>query len=246
MKNYFFILLAAFLMISTSSLADNKSVKGRVTGMDGEPIEGVVTSWLLSDSTLIANAVTDSTGVFVLAANIGMPDSTMIVASCIGYEKQKVVLGKADENIIIRLKETSHHLKGVTVTGKSTVKGMPGGFAFTPGGAEMLLQNGLELLKVTPMLDVQNGVNIFGKGGAKVYINGRDPHISANMVLEMLRLVPPKDIKRVEILYNPGSSLRASDQSGIVNIVMKRPDYGWMGQACVDATYQNERWWSSP
>lgn len=238
-----FILLVACLLFSTSIFADNVIVKGRVTDGGGKPIEGVVASWLsLSDSTLIANAVTDSTGVFVLEANKGVPDSTAVVASCIGYERQQVALGGGNEDILIRLKETSHQLKGVTVTAKSSVKGVPGGLAFTPGGAEMLLQDGLELLKVTPMLDVQGDVQILGKGAANVYINGHDPHMPVGMVLQMLRTVPPKNIQRIEVMYNPGASQRASDQSGIVNIIMKRPDYGWNGQVGLNALYRDARW----
>lgn len=202
-----FILLVACLLFSTSIFADNVIVKGRVTDGGGKPIEGVVASWLsLSDSTLIANAVTDSTGVFVLEADKSALDNTAVVASCIGYERQSVALGGGNEDILIKLKETSHQLNGVTVTAKSSVKGVPGGFAFTPGGAEMLLQNGLELLKVTPMLDVQGDVQILGKGAANVYINGHDPHMPVGMVLEMLRTVPPKNIQRIEIMYNAGAS----------------------------------------
>lgn len=242
MRVIYFILL--FLASILEANADNQinTVKGHVADDNGMPLTGCLVSLLhLPDSTLIENVVTDSTGVFVLKKDNGTLDSTMLVFSCIGYERQRIVLNKSNEDILIILKEISHQLKGVTVTAKSTVKGMPGGFAFTPGGAEMLLQDGLELLKVTPMLDVQGGVNILGKGSAKVYINGRDPHMPVDMVLEMLRTVPPKSVKRVEIICNTDASNRASDQSGIVNIIMKRPDYGWIGQALLNGYNQNDR-----
>ena len=165
-----------------------------------------------------------------------------LYVSCIGYENQlRHVETQKNEDILISLKETSHQLKGVTVTAKSVVKGIPGGFSFTPGGTEMLLPDGLELLRITPMLDVRGGVSILGKGGATIYINGRDPHMPEEMVLEMLRTVEPKSIKRIDIKYNPGSSQKASDQSGIVNVVMKRPDYGWMGTASMSALSEDSR-----
>ena len=225
------VLMLFCLCTYTNAFADDHAITGKILSDKNLPIEGAVVSLLsLPDSVFVANAVTDSLGTFGLAANAEVQKGGLLVVSCIGYERKEMSV-TGEKSLLITLKETSHQLKGVTVTSKSTVKGLPGGYAFTPGGAEMLLQNGLDLLKVTPMLDVANGVQILGKGNANIYINGRDPHMPVSMVLDMLRMMPPKDVYRIEIMYNPGSSQRASDQSGLVNIVMRRPDYGWQGYA---------------
>lgn len=227
------VLMLFCLCTYTNVFADDHAITGKILSDKNQPIEGAVVLLLsLPDSVFVANAVTDSLGTFGLAANTEAQKGGLLVVSCIGYERKEMSV-TGEKSLLITLKETSHQLKGVTVTSKSTVKGLPGGYAFTPGGAEMLLQNGLDLLKVTPMLDVSGGMQILGKGNANVYINGRDPHMPVSMVLDMLRMVPPKDVYRIEIMYNPGSSQRASDQSGLVNIVMRRPDYGWQGYAGV-------------
>ncbi len=245
MKRYLiiYLLLLSPLFVFAKTSVGNQKIKGVVKTIDGKPIEGAVVSCLsLPDSALVENAITDSVGRFFMVCDKETLNDIALYVSCIGYENQlrRVNTGN-DEDVLISLKENVHQLKGVTVTTKSVVKGIPGGFSFTPGGAEMLLPDGFELLKIAPMLDVRGGVSIIGKGYATIYINGRDPHMPENMVLEMLRTVEPKNIKRIDIVYNPGSSQKASDQSGIVNVVMKRPDYGWMGTASISALTQNGR-----
>ncbi len=237
-----YLLLLSPLFVLAKTSVGNQTIKGVVADTEGKPIEGAVVSCLsLPDSVLVENAITDSVGRFCMACDGGTNDIALYV-SCIGYENQlRHVNTPNDEDIFIALKASVHQLKGVTVTTKSIVKGVPGGFSFIPGGSEMLLPDGFELLRITPMLDVRGGVSIWGKGGATIYINGRDPHMPENMVLEMLRTMEPKDIKRIDIIYNPGASQKASDQSGIVNIVMKRPDYGWMGTATISALSQDGR-----
>ena len=241
MKRIFLLyLLASFISVSVKAVVDSRVINGVVNDSENRPVAGAVVSCIsLKDSLLLANAITDSIGSFRLYVSGENTDSVSICVSCVGYERQSQRM-ESGENILITLREVSHHLQGVTVTAKSTVRGMTGGFSFVPGGAEMLLSDGLELLKLTPMLDVSGGVSIFGKGDATVYINGRDPHMPVESVFEMLRTVEPKDIKRIEIRYNPGSSLKASDQSGIVNIVMKRPDYGWVGMASLGAAVEDD------
>lgn len=245
MKRFLFVylLLLSPLFVFAKTSDGNHIIKGVVESTEGKPIEGAVVSCLsLPDSVLVANAITDSVGIFRMVCGDEALNDIALYVSCIGFENQlRHVEAQKDEDILISLKETSHQLKGVTVTAKSVVKGIPGGFSFTPGGAEMLLPDGYQLLRVTPMLDVGAGVSIWGKGGATIYINGRDPHMPENAVLEMLRTVEPKSIKRIDIIYNPGASQKASDQSGIVNVVMKRPDYGWMGTASISALYQDNR-----
>ncbi len=241
-RAFVFLFVCSFMPMSV--FADNTNIKGKIVDGAGKPLEGAVASFLsLADSTLVANAITDSIGVFNIAIPDSVADNSMMVVSSVGYERKTIVLGKeAKDDILVSLKETSHQLKGITVTAKSKIEGMPGGYSFTPGGAEMLLKDGYDLLKVTPMLNVKGrSISIIGKGEAKIYINGKDPHMPAEMVLDMLCTVEPKSIKRIDLIYNPGASQRASDQKGIVNVVMSRPDYGWRGYSYLAGISENKR-----
>ncbi len=244
MKRYI-LLLATLCLTVVAQAQTSKTLSGCIVDENGNAIESAVVSWLaLPDSTLIVNGISDVTGHFSLVAPKALPDSTVLVLSCIGYARKVVPIeGNNGGEQRIVLAEISHHLEGVTVTAKSTMKGLPGGYAFTPGGTDLLLPDGNELLKNVPMLSGQFGsYTLLGKKDAKVYINGRDPYMDASMIHDLLSAVKPSDIERVELIFNPGSKQSASDDSGIVNIILKRrPDFGFNGSVYLMGIEKNNR-----
>ena len=243
MKRY--LLLLASLCVTFTMFAQSSNIlSGVVVDEKGNAVEGAVVSWLaLPDSVLIINGISDATGHFSLVAPKSVPDSSVAVVSCIGYARSEIAVD-AKQSKVLRfiLKETSHQLQGVTVTAKSTMKGVSGGYSFKPGGADLLLPDGNELLKNVPMLSGTAGsYKLLGKQKAKIYLNGRDPLMDSSMLYDLLANVKPADIERVELIFNPGSSRSASDQSGIVNIVLKRrPDFGFSGRAYLKASEKNK------
>lgn len=236
MRRYLFLLVTLYLTVLVQAQTI-KSLSGTIVDESGTAIESAVISWLsLPDSTLIVNGISDATGHFSVSSPKSISDNSVLVLSCIGYARSVMPIdkGRVGELHIV-LKEISHHLEGVTVTAKSTLKGVPGGYAFSPGGADLLLPDGNELLKNVPMLSGDFGsFYLLGKKDAKVYINGRDPYMDASMIHDLLSAVKPSDIERVELIFNPGSRQSASDDRGIVNIVLKhRPDFGFNGSVYV-------------
>ena len=226
-------LIAIFYIISIGicfAMAENQStfIRGRIVDDKGKAVESAVVAWLsIPEKLMIANALSDNTGYFVAETEKEVGDSSMAVISCIGYKTDTIFVYK-NKYINVYLQENVHHLSGVTITQKSTLKGTPGGFMFKPGGTEMLLPDAYSVLRVTPTINITStSIEILGKGNAIIHINGRDPHLSDYMVIQMLRQVPPKDIERIDVISEVGSSQSSADKRGIVNIVMKRPDYGW-------------------
>lgn len=226
--------------------AQDAVLGGKVLDKDGRGIEGAVVSWLsLPDSTLIVNGITDAEGVFLLTSNSPVADSTVAVASSVGYHPTvQPVQGTDRKDLQFIMQEVAHQLQGVTVTAKSTMKGIAGGYAFTPQGVDLLLTNGYELLRNVPILQVNDGnIELIGKSGVYLYLNGKDPHMSQSMVLELLKACKPSDVERVDLIFSPGSSLAASDMHGIVNIVLKRrPDYGFLGSARAEGGFYNGKY----
>ncbi len=243
MKRHLLLMVAmcaTFIMYAQTS----NTLSGVIVDEKGNAVESAVVSWLtLPDSTLVVNGISDATGHFSLVAPKTVSGSSVAVVSCIGYAHTAVTVEpERSSGLHFVLKEISHQLQGVTVTAKSTMKGVPGGYSFTPGGADLLLPDGNELLKNVPMLSGTVGsYKLLGKQKAKIYLNGRDPYMDASMLYDLLANVKPSDIERVELIFNPGSSRSASDNSGIVNIVLKRrPDFGFTGSAYLQASDQNK------
>lgn len=243
MRRYL-LLFISLCVVSLSFAQSSNKLSGVIEDENGDAVEGAVVSWLaLPDSTLIVNGISDATGRFSLVAPKSVPDSSVVVVSCIGYVRSLMTVDANQNNDLhFTLKEMSLQLQGVTVTAKSTMKGVSGGYSFKPGGADLLLPDGNELLKNVPMLSGKPGsYKLLGKQKVKVYLNGRDPYMDSSMLYDLLANVKPADIERVELIFNPGSSRSASDNSGIVNIVLKRrPDFGFRGRASLSASEQNE------
>lgn len=247
MRRFLFFIGLLFVVFTTECHSQN-ILKGRVTDGQGTPLSDVVLSWMtVKDSLLVANAITAADGAFSLISRQTVTDSTCVVATSVGYTPVTVFLAPNHEDTLsVVMSEATHQLQGVTVTAKSTMHGIPGGFAFTPKGNDLLLPNGYMLLSNVPLVNIQNGqLRLVGKGRAILYINGHNPHMSDQMVLNLLRNARAGDVERIDLIYDPGSSQSASARMPIVNIVMKRPDFGVQGLASIGSTLSGGRLKSS-
>lgn len=80
-----------------------------------------------------------------------------------------------------------------------------------------------DALKVTPRLMVRNGrLEMMGKNGMKIMVNGRIKRLDGEELLAFLRSIPSDNIKQIEVLANPPAKYSAEGNSGLVNIVMKK------------------------
>lgn len=70
-------------------------------------------------------------------------------------------------------------------------------------------------------LDMDNNINLLGKGGVQIYINGRPSRLSGSDLANMLQSVSSDNIETIEIITNPSSKYDAEGTAGIINIVMK-------------------------
>lgn len=248
MKRILFLLLICFAACMSFPLsafaqgAERMKVAGAVLDSAGNAVEGAAVVWLsLPDSMAVASGITDAAGRFELELDsVEEPRSSAIVVSCVGFSRKSVAVKQGVGNYEVRLGEALHSIKGVTVTAKSKMEGIPGGYVFTPGGVDMKLKDGFQVVRFAPLLTVgDKGIQILGKSGqAMILINGRSPRMPDDIVMQMLHTAEPKDIKGIEILQNPGVQYGKAD-GGVVNIIMKRPDYGFVGNAMARAWYSS-------
>lgn len=125
---------------------------------------------------------------------------------------------------------------------RRTLKREVGKFVYDPSDLKKEMSNCLDVLKFTPLVNIsREGVSILGKGSSKIYINGKAPLMSQSAVIEMLRGTPPSQIKRIEIITEPGSSEAANTSGGIVNVVMSQPNQGYRGSVSTNVKYETER-----
>lgn len=84
--------------------------------------------------------------------------------------------------------------------------------------------DGLEVLQKLPGVSIQpNGeLSLKGRGGVKVFIDGRPTNMSADDLASFLRGMMASQIERIEIISNPSSRYDAAGSGGIINVRMKR------------------------
>lgn len=92
------------------------------------------------------------------------------------------------------------------------------------GSATNAGQNALELLKSAPSVVVDGNENIQmgGKTGITVLIDGRNTNLSAQDLAQLLKSIEATNIKEIELITNPSAKYDAAGNAGIINIKLKK------------------------
>lgn len=208
------ILIIKLLMLSLCTLAQ---IKGIVREKDSNlPMEFVnVTILSASDSTFITGTTTDSLGMFIIPSTI---PNGIIRVSYIGCNTQfrKIVPEDSVYNFFLQPNENS--LKEVIVKGKTYLHTSKGIIANIASGPLAKLGNGLDVLSHLPFIINKNGnISVLGKGKPLIFINNRLVRNQSE-----LHQINSSDIKRVEIITNPGAEYDATI-SAVIKIITSKP-----------------------
>jgi len=240
--------LLTCILLSALVFSQNKigKVSGIITDESQKPLQSATVSLLRAkDSSLVKIAVTDKEGKYELE-NISEGKFLLSVSS-IGFQKK---LGQSLEISVtnplfkaetIRLSAESKSIEGVTVTAKKpfietkidktvvNVDASP-----TSAGA-----TALDILEKSPGITVDNdgNINLRGKQGVIVMMDGKQTFLSASDLANLLRNMPASALDQIEIMTNPSSKYDASGNSGIINIKTKKgKNNGFNGSIMVGAT----------
>jgi len=231
MKHIYLPIIAILLPLFSAS---GKGISGKIVSEENEPLYGAFVSLIsIPDSTLLSSVVADAEGVFLFENAEADSIKKIAIGRMPGYSDSRIDINQNSQNII-RLKRKSTELDEVVVTGKTGVlKTKAGKFIYTPGEVAMSMPSAFDALKLTPLLNntSDDSFSIIAKSSnAKIYINGREPKESTAEIMAMLRSIPPKNIKRIEIITNPGAIVAGSFNGGIIDIYVTLPNDGYLGQ----------------
>ena len=228
----FSILLLFTLTTAFGQALTRGTVQGRVGTGTGKPLE-FTTMMLLKakDSTLTKGAISDIDGKF-LFENVGA-GRYLVAAQQIGYQKTYSAPFVIDEATpahelpALAMSEEAKNLTEVKVVAQKpfieqqvdrTVMNVENSIVASGNTA-------LEVLEKAPgvTIDRQNDqIQLKGKAGVIVYIDGKQTYLSQQEVSNLLRNTPSDNIATIEIITNPGSKYDAAGNSGIINIKMKK------------------------
>lgn len=224
------LLLLAVLCISFN--AKSQSIRGNVKEDNGLALP-LVNILLLNakDSMLVKAAVTDTSGVYVV--EMVQPGSYLISARMVGYKTTYSsaihIYEKSGETQIpsLTLSAETTQLREVTVTGQRpfveqeidrTIVNVAN--SIIAGGS-----TALEVLEKAPgvTVDRQNDqVQLKGRDGVIIQINGKQTHLASQEVVALLRGTNSDNIDKIELITNPSAKYDAAGNSGIINIILKQ------------------------
>ena len=216
-----FLSILITLFFSTVLLA--QTITGKITDATGIiPFANVT----IKDNQykIITGTTTDDDGLFKLKISKG---TYTIEVSYLGYKNWKKEINvSANLNLgTIFLEENSQKLEEIVIKTEKRVLerkidrlifNVEKSIAATGG-------NGLDVLKITPGVQVQNGtLEILGKGATRVMINGRIFPLAGDELVSFLSGFSADDIQKIEVITNPPAKYEASGNGGLINIVLKK------------------------
>ncbi|GAB3332614.1 outer membrane beta-barrel family protein [Larkinella ripae] len=246
-----FITAVCAWLFLTSAIAQNPT-KGKVRGVVIDPAQKpseFVTILLLKakDSTLVKGVVTNDKGQYELD-NVA-EGGYRVATSLVGYKKvysDPFTIDAANPEVQVRtltMVEEAKSLNEVKVVAKKpfieqeidrTVVNVENSIVASGNTA-------LEVLEKAPgvTIDRQNdNIQLKGKSGVIVMIDGKQTYLSGQEVANLLKNTPSDNIEKIEIITNPSSKYDAAGNVGIINIRMKKnKNFGTNGTAIAGVGY---------
>ena len=147
----------------------------------------------------------------------------------------------------IILNETSYVLNDVSVTAKKipiqkkidrTVINLED----DPGTSGSTI---LDVLERTPgvIIDRQNeSINMLGKGGVNVMLNGKLTYMPSSALVQYLNGINAENVKSIELITTPPSKFDAEGNAGFINIELRKNlDKGYNGNLTLSSTYAERK-----
>ncbi|WP_373515909.1 outer membrane beta-barrel protein [Persicitalea sp.] len=229
MKTLKAIFLAIFCL-SGSTLFAQSTLDGKVLDEAGKPIPFVTIGLMAAqDSTLVKATASDPKGVYVLE---GLPSGRYLVkTSAVGYHENFTAYfeladsRKSLPNIVMSV--AVNELDEVRIAAKKPfVEQQIDRMVVNVEGS--IIGSGstaLEVLQKAPgvTVDYQNDqIQLKGKAGVIVQIDGKQSYLSQQDVVALLRTMSSDNIATIELITNPGARYDAAGNAGIINIRLKK------------------------
>ncbi|QMU29895.1 TonB-dependent receptor [Adhaeribacter radiodurans] len=259
-KNYFFTLLRSssayrsqgilFFWVTLLSLFFRSEVyaqgtlKGYIRDSNGKGLAYVSTGLLNApDSKLVKGTLTNEEGAYEF---LEVPSGQYVItANMVGYASGTSATFKVDQGLttipILTLNSIAINLKEVAVTTKRPFVEQKID-RMVVNVANSIISSGstaLEVLEKAPgiTVDRQNdNLQLRGKEGVIVQIDGRQTYLAMAEVVALLRTMPSDNIDRIELITNPSAKYDAAGNSGIIDIRLKKnTDVGTNGSVSLGA-----------
>ncbi|WP_158992801.1 outer membrane beta-barrel family protein [Mucilaginibacter sp. L196] len=240
MKSIFF----SFVLLLLSNFLFAQNISGIITdATTHQPLSYSTISLLTTpDSVQVKGTLASDNGGFRFEkAKAG---KYLLAVQMMGYVKKtmNIAVTGADQTINIQLAAQATSLSEVTIkVAKPLVEHRADKTIFNVENSIVAIGNtGMELLSMTPLVNVQPGgsISIKGKQNVLVMLNGKI--VPGETAVTLLQNMPAENIARIEVITTPSAKYDASASGGIVNIITKKgTGMGLNGTASLTAARTN-------
>ncbi len=223
------ILYFLFIFCSLSGISQVK-ISGHVLDSLGAPVPfapiGVLS---LPDSSLIKGSMTDEEGKYsIMLDSLG---KYMLKVTTVGYKDKlsdEILVEPStarDMEVNIRLSSSSKNLDEISVTAvKRVVEFKNGNIIVNVENSPLAKGNTVfDLLTKLPGVSIDNNaIQLKGKAGVIILLDGRVQQLTNVQLLNMLRNMNAEVVEKIELMSNPPVKYDASGTSGMINIKTKK------------------------
>lgn len=183
-----------------------------------------------TDSSLVTGDITDEAGYFEIKDPI-TSGQFILKASAIGFLDKKVpfTLSESDSKKdfgLLYLKEHVQQLDEVKINSlrPTIINEIDKMVVSVEGTALAAGSSAFDILSKAPgvWIDQEGNIQLNGKAGVRIMIDGRPTYLSARELQNMLEGMAAENIKNMEIITNPSAKYEAEGTGGIINITLKK------------------------
>jgi hypothetical protein len=218
------------LFISSFAQAQTGLVKGVLTDTKNAPLPySNVAVYQSSDSSLVTGSTTGAEGQFNI--NVGYGDYYLKI-SAVGfssYLSKRITINANNPTIYfseIKLEEDVQLMDAVEVKAMrpQVIVEADKMVVSVEGTAMAAGATAYEVLEKSPgvFVDQDGNIQLNGKSGVQVMIDGRRSYLSAADLQNMLQGMSADNIKTIEIINNASAKYDAEGNAGIINITLKK------------------------
>jgi len=242
MKN----LLTLFVFTALGFQLSAQTIEGIITDTENEPIYyATVALYNSEDSTLVKGVSSELDGYYKFE-NVTQ-GQYYIKVNMLGYQAAMIsdvnFDGQSDAEFNTKLQSDAALLSAVEIKDKLPLLEQKADKLIVNVADNITNTSGslLDVMKKVPgMLVVRDRLSLAGSGTPTILLNGKSTQYMD--VQSLLRDMPGDNIKKVEIIHQPGAEYEASGSGPIINIILKKNSlFGTNGSVTI-GTSKGELW----
>lgn len=240
MKNIFFTLFLITFILTNCDLL-GQTIAGFIKLKDEKPVDFVNVHLMSTDSTPLVSTYTDLDGKFTLDAQ--NKNFSYLLVSGLGYKDILTPLpSDFSKPLVIIIEEDARMLDEIVVKESATkVEQKIDRLVLNIGATQAAGNSAIDILERSPGILVNRSagtINMMGKDGVVVIMNGKISNMPTDVVLKMLEGMSATDLSKIELITTPPANFDAQGNAGYINIVTKNnPEQGWQGNTSINVGY---------